>query len=112
MSKPKNSLLVKKVFADLICNIVQEVKDEFANLSIEDVKQDLHFVLFLMEKIDEKSKDKKLMGNVSKEKLDKNGLLIEVVKQLIPKVDKPQLDAINYTMEFILENNMLKKKIL
>jgi hypothetical protein len=108
--KPRNSLLVKKMFADLIAVIVEEVKDEFKNLSIEDVKQDMNFILFVMEKIDNKSENKNIVNPKIKDKIDKNALVVEIVKQLLPKVVQSELDAINYAMDFILSNKVIKKK--
>lgn len=108
MSKPqlKNSLLVKKHFADLIADVVAEVKDEFKNLKIEDVKNDLHVILYIMEKVDYNVKH---MASV-KASLDKNALLLEIMKQLLPDLTDSEVESIKYVVSFVLENGMLKKR--
>jgi hypothetical protein len=109
MSKPqlKNSLLVKKLFADMIADIVSETREQFKNLDIDDLKKDLDLIKHIMENIDFKSAELK---SKVRAQLDKNAVLLVIVKQLFPNINDAEVDAIQYVVRFILENKVIKKK--
>lgn len=48
MGKIKGTLLMKKQVADIVCLAVLHFKEEFKNLDLDQVKNDFHYILYLI----------------------------------------------------------------
>ncbi len=108
MVKPKNSLLSKKQIADLVSKIVIEVKSEFNNLNIEDLKSDINLVLFVMEKIEDYCSDKNNIDPTTASKIDKNDLVVRIFITLFPNLNDTEKTIIQDSMNFIISSGLLK----
>jgi len=106
--KPKNSLLSKTQLANLISFIVLEVKDQFKNLSLTDLKQDINLVLFVAEKVEAYCKDNKTISASTLASIDKNDLVVQVFIALFPDLSDSEKTFVQNTLEFIISSNLIQ----
>jgi hypothetical protein len=107
-TKPKNTLFLKSSLSNLINVIVQKFNDEFKNVDIDSIKKDSNTILYLMEVIDECLITPSIINNKVASKVDKNDLLMNVFKRLFPNITESELADIQETVQFILDNKLIK----
>lgn len=110
VAKPKGSLLIKKQTADIISLIIYEFKDQFKNINIEDLRKDYHYIQNLMESIEKKFSDKSLFDQANIDKIDKNDILIQLIKGIFPKMTTEELEIIQNVVNLILCNDLVIQK--
>ena len=105
--KAKNKLQFQKQISDVVCLLVLELKEEYKNLNIDDLKQSHDLILQVMEKIDKRIEDKTL-SKKTVNKVDKNDLVVQIFKGLFPDLSGNDIVFIEETIEFIINNKLIK----
>jgi hypothetical protein len=109
MVKIKGSLKLKKQIADIISVIVLEFKEKFKNLDLSDIKNDSLSILWIMEQIEEKSNDRTLISSSNSKKIDKNIIVLQIVKILFPDIKDDEIKTINGIIELVIGSKYIKK---
>jgi hypothetical protein len=107
--KPKNSLLRKLCVSDLIVNVSGDVKVEFQNLDFNTLRRDRNAILYLMERVNEYVDDQEKIDKKVAKKLDKNLLVVEIVKMLFPNITAEEIKEIEEVIQDVLDNKLIKK---
>ena len=108
--KVKGSLLVKQQTADIVSLVILEFKETFKNIDLETLKDDYFYVQSLMESLEKKFSDKKLFEPKNIEKIDKNDVLMEIVKGIFPHMTKEEEVVIQNVINLIIGNQLITKK--
>ena len=108
--KVKGSLLVKQQTADIVSLVILEFKETFKNIDLETLKDDYFYVQSLMESLEKKFSDKKLFEPKNLEKIDKNDVLMEIVKGILPHMTKEEEVVIQNVINLIIGNQLIKKR--
>ena len=109
---PKNSLKVKISLSSVVTKITDKIKSEIKDINLDEVKKDIEIIVYIMELIDEALSNNEIVDkNVSK-KICKNELLTVVLKQLFQNISDEELSDFDSKIEFILNNNIIKKSII
>lgn len=103
----KNGLRHKKEIADLCSLIVLDLKDEYKNLDISELRKSHDLVHQVMEKIEEAVVSKQISKETLK-KIDKNDLVIQIFQGLFPDLSDDDCNSIKNTIEFVINNKLLK----
>ena len=107
---PKNSLKVKISLSSVVTKITDKIKSEIKDINLDEVKKDIEIIVYIMKLIDEALSNNEIVDkNVSK-KICKNELLTVVLKQLFQNISDEELSDFDSKIEFILNNNIIKKK--
>ena len=105
-----SNLKVKKETADLISLILLEIKDEFRNLDINDLKKSHDLVLHVCEIIELKIKNKTISKRTSK-KLNKNQIVLLIFEELYKnKLNDEDINYITETIEFCINKKLINKR--
>lgn len=112
MVKIKGSLLLKKQIADIVSLIVLDFKEQFKNLDLESVKNDYHHIQYLMEQIEKKLEDKSLFDPKNLKDIDKNDLVIQIIKGIYPEISDLEIQVINNVISLIISNGLLEKTLV
>lgn len=109
MVKLEGSLLLKKQIADIVSLAILEFKEQFKNLDLEDVKNDYHYIIYLANFIEKLCNDKSLMSAENKAMLDKNEILLGIIKGIYPQINNDEIKVIEGLIGIILSQKLIKK---
>lgn len=107
--QPQNTLLLKVQSANILSSIVTEFKDTFQNLDLENIKDDYEYIKYLIQQVEAKFNDKDLFDPSNLSSIDKNDIVIQLVKAIYPQITDNELKVIENIVGFIVSNNMVKK---
>jgi hypothetical protein len=108
MSKLKGTLLLKKQVADIVSMAILDFKDQFKNLDLDVIQNDLHYIIYLMNFIETKCNDKELMSLENKDKIDKNEILKSIIRGIFPNITQTELVVIESIIDIALSQKLVK----
>jgi len=106
-SKLTSGLLIKKTSGDIVDTIVKDLQETFKNVDFEDIKKDQGMIYYIMQEIEKFVSASKDLTTDQKTKIDKNSLLVQVVKKLFPTITQSELETIEYAISFIADSKLL-----
>ena len=109
-TKPKNSLKLKVSLSSVVSIIVEKIKTEIKELDIDTIRKDIETLVYIMELIDEALANKDIIDNKTSKRVDKTELLTIILKKLFPDINDEILSSFDPMVEFILNNNLIKKQ--
>ncbi len=108
MSKLEGTLLLKKQVADIVSMAILDFKDQFKNLDLELIQNDYHYIIYLMKSIEKKCNDKELMSPENKDKIDKNEILVSIIKGIFPNIKPNELIVVQSIIDIVLSQKLVK----
>lgn len=109
-TKPKNSLKLKVSLSSVVSIIVEKIKTEIKELDIDTIRKDIETLVYIMELIDEALANKDIIDNKTSKRVDKTELLTIILKKIFPDINDEILSSFDPMVEFILNNNLIKKQ--
>ena len=108
MTKLEGTLLLKKQVADIVSMAILDFKDQFKNLSLDVIQNDYHYIIYLMNYIELKCRDKELMDSKNKDKIDKNEIVKSIIHGLFPNMTASELIVIESIIDIVVSQNLIK----
>jgi hypothetical protein len=106
-TKLTSGLQVKKTSGDIVDTIVKDLQETFKNVDFDDIKRDQGMIFYVMQEIENCIGANKELTADQKAKIDKNSLLIQIIKKLFPNITPQELDTIEYAISFIADSKLL-----
>ncbi len=103
MSKLEGTLLLKKQVADIVSMAILDFKDQFKL-----IQNDYHYIIYLMKSIEKKCNDKELMSPENKDKIDKNEILVSIIKGIFPNIKPNELIVVQSIIDIVLSQKLVK----
>jgi hypothetical protein len=106
--KPRHNLQLTSISANLLDEIVARIKSEFRGVDMELLRKDnSNLILFIIEIIEELCQSGRF-SKKSLKKLDKNLIVMNVLRLLFNTATAEELDAFEKTLIFILDSKLIK----
>ena len=109
-TKPKHSLKLKVSLSSVVSIIVEKIKTEIKELDIDTIRKDIETLVYIMELIDEALANKDIIDNKTSKRVDKTELLTIILKKIFPDINDEILSSFDPMVEFIINNNLIKKQ--
>lgn len=107
---PRNNLVIMSEYSKLVAMLSEKVREEFKNLDLQDVKKDaINLILFIADLAQCAYQEQVVNKKVSK-KLNKNELVIDVVKCLFPSLTESEIIQFQNMLQFAIDSKLIKKK--
>ena len=108
--KCRNNLLITSEYAKLVALLCEKVKTQFASLNLNDLKTDpLNLILFICDLLEFSIQERIVPKKVSK-KLNKNELVLDIVKCLFPSLTETEIKQYENMLQFAIDCKLIKKK--
>ena len=107
---PRNNLVIMSEYSKLVAMLSEKVRDEFKNLDLQDVKKDvINLILFICD-LAECAHQEQVVNKKVLKKLNKNELVIDVVKCLFPSLSDVEIIQFQNMLQFAIDSKLIKKK--
>ena len=107
---PRNNLIITAEYSRLVCLLVEKIKEQFKNLDLQEVKKDsINLIIFIADLVEFSIQEKLMSKKVSK-KINKNELVIDVVKCLFPQLTEPEIVQFQNMLQFAIDSKLIRKK--
>lgn len=106
---PRNNLIITAEYSRLVALLVEKIKEEFKNLDLNEVKKDaINLIIFVADLVEYSIQEKLMSKKVSK-KINKNELVIDVVKCLFPSLTEAEIIQFQNLLQFAIDSKLIKK---
>jgi hypothetical protein len=107
--KCRNNLLITSEYAKLVALLCEKVKTQFASLNLNDLKADpLNLILFICDLLEFSIQERIVPKKVSK-KLNKNELVLDIIKCLFPSLTETEIKQYENMLQFAIDCKLIKK---
>lgn len=107
---PKNNLAITCEYSKLVALLVEKIREEFKNMDLNEIKKDsINLIVFIAELV-ELSIDEKLMSKKVSKKVNKNELVLDIVKCLFPNLSEQEIVQFQNMLQFAIDSKLIKKK--
>ena len=107
---PKNNLAITAEYSKIVALLVDKIREEFKNMDLNEIKKDsINLIVFIAELV-ELSIDEKLMSKKVSKKVNKNELVLDIVKCLFPNLSEQEIVQFQNMLQFCIDSKLIKKK--
>lgn len=107
---PKNNLAITAEYSKIVALLCERIRKDFENLDLNDVKKDsINLIIFIADLV-ELSIDEKLLSKKVAKKINKNELVLDVVKCLFPNLSEHEIVQFQNMLQFAIDSKLIKKK--